>query len=39
MGPMQGGWIPVKKRWIDIGADINNRYISKNMVPFTFGVG
>jgi len=38
MGPM-GGWIPVSKRWIDIGAGVNDRYISKNMVPYTFGVG
>ena len=63
-----GGRIPVNKRWIDIGADVDNRfqhsccfallayfaeslfqmiiqrfeyfrYISKNMVPYTFGVG
>ena len=27
MGPL-GGWIPVSKRWIDIGADVNDRSLN-----------
>ena len=59
MEPMIQNWIPLKKRWINIGAHDKHRleyskmtksrnivlihlclrYISKNMVPYTFGVG